>query len=431
MRLKLLHRLLAEDGVIFVSLDDVESGNARLLMDEIFGYGNFIAAISWEKRYTRSNNAKMFYSLKDTILTYRKSLHLSILKEGRSEKADANYGNPDKDHRGDWMSASYVNPATKEKRQNLVYPITNPAGISIEHPTHAWKYSKEEHERHVMEKRLWWGQDGTAIYPRLKLFLSEASGMVPVDLWSYGETGTTDEGGQEIREIFGNLIFDTPKPTKLIERALKIATEKSSIVLDTFAGSGTTAHAVLKLNAQDGGNRRFILCEMMDYAETITAERVRRVISGYGEGNKAVAGTGGGFDYYTVGAALFKDDKNLNEDVGENAIRDYVAYAENIPHAAKCVSKNGIDSAHLAQHISPHALGVSDTALWVFYYQRDCITTLNMDFLATLQIKALRDKGKPRPQHTTIYADRCVLAPAFLQKHGIVFKRIPRDITRF
>lgn len=417
-RLKLLHRLLADDGVIFVSLDDVESGNARLLMDEILGYGNFVAAIAWEKRYTRSNNAKMFYSLKDTILVYRKSVKLSVLKEGRSEKADANYDNPDNDPRGDWMSASYVNPATKEKRQNLVYPITSPSGEAIEHPTHAWKYSKEEHERHVSENRLWWGQDGTAIYPRLKLFLSEASGMVPVDVWAYEETGTTDEGGQEIKDIFGSLIFDTPKPTKLIERALKIATDKSSIILDSFAGSGTTAHAVLKLNAQDGGNRRFILCEMMDYAETITAERVRRVMNGYGEGTKAVAGTGGAFDYYTVGAPLFLEDKNLNEAVGEAAIRNYVAYTESIPPGQQC----GTDSA-----VSRYALGASDTALWLFYYEQDRITTLNLDFLASLNIKRLTK----RPEHFVIYADKCALDKDFLAKHGITFKRIPRDITRF
>lgn len=417
-RLKLLHRLLAEGGVIFVSLDDVEAANARLLMDELFGYGNFVASIAWEKRYTRSNNAKMFYSLKDTILVYRKTAHLSVLKEGRSEKADANYGNPDGDPRGDWMSASYVNPATKEKRQNLVYPVVNPAGVSIEHPTHAWKYSKEEYERHVAEKRLWWGQDGTATYPRLKLYLSEASGMVPVDIWAYEETGTTDEGGQEIKDIFGSLVFDTPKPTRLIERALKIATDKSSIILDSFAGSGTTAHAVLKMNAQDGGNRRFILCETMDYAENITAERVRRVINGYGEGTKAVAGTGGGFEFFTVGTALFKEDKNLNEEVGAEAIRGYVAYTENIPTEKRWDTENVV---------SPYVLGSTDTALCVFYYEKDRVTTLDIDFLGQLKIKNLPS----RPEQFVIYADKCALDKDFLYKHGITFKRIPRDITRF
>ena len=213
-------------------------------------------------------------------------------------------------------------------------------------------------------------------------------------------------------------VFDTPKPARLLDRVLQLATDQNSIVLDTFAGSGTTAHAVLKLNAQDGGNRRFILCEMMDYAETITAERVRRVMNGYGQGNKAVAGTGGAFDYYTVGAALFLEDKNLNEAVGEATIRNYVAYTESIPPAQQYGTNNAV---------SRYTLGASDTALWLFYYERDRVTTLNLDFLASLNIKRL----PKRPEHFVIYADKCALDKDFLTQHGITFKRIPRDITRF
>ena len=156
----------------------------------------------------------------------------------------------------------------------------------------------------------------------------------------------------------------------------------------------------------------------MDYAETITAERVRRVMNGYGQGSKAVAGTGGAFDYYTVGAALFLEDKNLNEAVGETAIRNYVAYTESIPPAQQCGSDNAV---------SRYALGASDTALWLFYYEQDRITTLNLDFLASLNIKSLTK----RPEHFVIYADKCALDKDFLGKHGITFKRIPRDITRF
>ena len=210
-----------------------------------------------------------------------------------------------------------------------------------------------------------------------------------------------------------------------------MATQPNAIVLDSFAGSGTTAHALLELNAIDGGNRRFILCEMMDYAETITAERVRRVINGYGEGNKAVPGTGGSFEFYTVGAPLFREGNNLNEDAGEAAIRHYVAYTEGIPVGAKCVHPQGNDAAHLAQQVTPHALGLTDTALWVFYYESHRVTTLDVDFLATLNIKALLQAGKPRPDQFVIYADKCALDKEFLRQYGITFKRIPRDITRF
>ena len=188
------------------------------------------------------------------------------------------------------------------------------------------------------------------------------------------------------------------------------------------AGPRAVEHVRQQMNVA-----KFILCEMMDYAETITAERVRRVINGYGEGAKSVAGTGGGFDYYTVGATLFKEDKNLNEDVGESAIRDYVAYTESIPAALQSRQ----DSAHLITQVSRYALGASDTVLWLFYYKRDRVTTLNMDFLGSLNIKIMLENGKKRPEHFVIYADKCALDKDFLTKHRITFKRIPRDITRF
>ena len=300
-RLVLLRQFLREDGAIFISIDDNEVASLRLVMDEVFGENNFLASIAWEKRYTRSNNAKMFYSLKDYIICYRRSSALSVIKEPRNQKSDENYSNPDNDPRGPWMTASYVNPAIKAKRPNLVYTLTNPfTKNSVEHPTHAWKYAKEEHLRHVEENRLWWGKSGEARFPRLKLFLSEQTkGLVPIDIWSYQETGTTDDGGNEVKDIFLRAEFDTPKPTSLIQRILRLSTDKDSLVLDSFAGSGTTAHAVLKQNAEDGGSRRFILVEMDEnIARNVTAERVRRAAFGYtnakGEAVAGLACAGGG-----------------------------------------------------------------------------------------------------------------------------------------
>ena len=419
-RLKLLQKLLAPTGVIFISLDDVEAGNARVLMDEMFGQANFLAAIAWEKRYTRSNNAKLFYSLKDTLLVYRKSSALTVLKESRTEKADSNYGNPDNDERGPWATSSYVNPATRAKRKNLAYPIFRPDGNTVEHETHAWKYSQGEHARHQAEKLLWWGQNGDAQYPRLKLFLAEAVGMVPVDLWGYKQTGTTDDAGNEIKAIFGSAVFDTPKPTSLIERILKIATDKNSIVLDSFAGSGTTAHAVLKMNAEDGGHRRFILIEAMDYADSITAERVRRVASGYDALAKRVDGLGGGFAYYTVGEPIFLPDGHLNEAVGMHAIRNHVAYSEGIPSA---------DQTPLQNPHTPYLLGLNRDTAWVFYFQPDQATCLDLAFLGSLRFGGA--SGVAKPATAIIYADSCLLSKAFMAQQGIVFKKIPRDITRF
>jgi len=281
-RLRLLRELLSDLGSIWITLDDNEAHHARSILDEIFGASNFVANISWVKRYTRSNNARMFYSLKDSLLVYRKTESLNLLKEPRSASADAGYSNPDDDPRGAWMTASYVNPATRTQRPNLCYPITRPtSGQTVEHPTHAWKYSLEEHQRHVSENLLWWGADGSAQYPRLKLFLSEAEKMVPVDVWDYTEVGSSDDGGHQVKRIFGSAVFDNPKPVGLVSKVLSIVDKKDAIVLDSFAGSGTTGHAVLEANKRDGGHRRFILVEMEDYADTVTAERVRRVAEGY------------------------------------------------------------------------------------------------------------------------------------------------------
>ena len=237
-------------------------------------------------------------------------------------------------------------------------------------------------------------------------------------VWLYSDVGSNHEARDEIKALFSHIQedFDTPKPTRLIERVLQIATNKNSIILDSFAGSGTTAHAVIKLNDLDGGNRQFILCEMMDYADTITAERVRRVMTGYGEGNKQVAGLGGAFDYYTLGEPLFNGDY-LNESVGTGKIRQYVAYSENIPLAQRCENSP----------VSPYLLGLNTDTSWIFYYEPERETVLDAEFLGTLKYRA---NGFTVPAHSIIYADTCVLTKAQLERFGLRFKKIPRDITR-
>lgn len=406
-RLRLLQRLLSEDGAIFISIDDNEQAHLKMVCDEIFGARNFLANIAWEKRYTRSNNAKMFYSLKDSILVYRKSDTLCEIKEARTEKADANYSNPDNDPRGAWMTSSYVNPATKEKRPNLVYEIISPDNRTITHPTHAWKYSKEEYEKHRAENRLWWGNDGTAIYPRLKNYLSEMPGMVPVDLWHYQDTGTTDEGGTILKQIFDTLPFDTPKPPTLIERIIKMFPDKNSIILDSFAGSGTTAHAVLNLNKKDGGNRKFILVEMEDYADSITAERVRRVMNGYAD----TEGTGGSFDFYELGKTLFNADGTLNETVGEDRIREYVFYTETKQHLSR---KRDDRNRYL--------LDTWNGVGYYLYYEPNQETAFTYDRLSIIGEKAER---------YIVYADTCTIDKDYLTEKNIIFRKIPRDIQKF
>ena len=268
-RLKVAKSLLSEDGLIFISIDEHESHNLRKICDEIFGGQNFVSQIVWEKRYTRSNNAKRFTTLTEPLLCYAKNVTvITDIKEKRNEKADSIYSNPDNDPRGVWTSVSYVNPATKDQRPNLAYPLYNPfTGTIVEHPTNAWKYEKATYEKHVKENRLYWGKSGENTYPRLKKFLSEMDGgMVPVDLWRQDDTGTTDQASKELENLLGRKIFDFPKPKELVMRVISLIVNgdagKDSIILDFFSGSATTAHAVMKLNAEDGGHRKFIMVQL-------------------------------------------------------------------------------------------------------------------------------------------------------------------------
>ena len=314
-RLHLLRELLADDGVIFISIDDNEQHHLRMMLDEIFGEENFLADIIWQHRYGRSNNAKLFSNQREHVIVYRKSNSISHIRVKRNEKLNATYSNPDDDPRGSWVSSSYVNPATKAQRPNLVYELVNPhTGAVVTHPTHAWKYSQSTYEKHSKENRLWWGVNGSLRYPRLKNFLSESEekGIVPIDLMLADVAGTTDEGTKQLQAVFQStaLEFNNPKPTKLIRNLIELAdgasSNPASIILDSFAGSGTTAHAVLALNKEDGGNRRFILIECEEYAHTITAERVRRVINGIPDARDASLreGLGGSFTYCTLGEPL-------------------------------------------------------------------------------------------------------------------------------
>ena len=280
-RLFLARNLLRQDGVIFVSIDDNEVHNLRLMMNEIFGEENFVSEIVWEKRFTRSNNAKMFATLTERILLYRRSNVIESMKDARDENNGSSFSNPDNDPRGEWTSVSYVNPASKSARPNLSYELKNPiTGEAVTHPTNAWKYSQDTYAKHVAENRLWWGQDGKNTYPRLKRFLSEMEdGVVPVDLWKHSETGTTDKASKDLEALVGRGIFDFPKPVGLIKKMMRITTspEADDIVLDFFGGSGTLAHAVNELNAEDGGSRRWMMVQLSE----LTDEKSEAFRAGY------------------------------------------------------------------------------------------------------------------------------------------------------
>jgi len=264
-RLQLARDLLSEDGVIFISIDDNEQANLKLICDDIFGEENYLADAIWEKRFTRSNNAQLFASVIDHILVYRKSEEVDRLRAPRTEKSDQIYSNPDNDPRGLWTSVSYVNPASKSERPNLVYPIRNPfTNEEVTHPQNAWKYELSTHQKHIEENRLYWGANGENTYPRLKKYLSEVEdGMVPINLLYYSDVGTTDSASKYLAELMGAKVFDFPKPVELLRTLLYIgAPGKNAIILDFFSGSATTADAVMQLNTEDGGNRKFIMVQL-------------------------------------------------------------------------------------------------------------------------------------------------------------------------
>jgi adenine specific DNA methylase Mod len=414
-RLQLLKRLLASDGSIWISIDDIEVHHLRLILDEVFGKSNFVANVLWQKKYSVANDHKTIAPMHDHVLVYRKSPFWERNLLPRTKEKDRQYRY--EDEKGVFRVSDYTCNKTADERPNLYYPITNPNTDEEAWPSksRSWAYSQEVHQKHVEEGLVYWGKNGTSNKPsfkRYKHLLKNADGVVPHTWWNHEFAGHTDAAKKDIRNILeekGEVNdFITPKPVSLIERILQIGSDKNSIILDSFAGSGTTAHAVLNLNKKDGGNRKFILIEMMDYAETITAERVRRVIDGYGEDTKAVPGTGGDFSYYTLGERIFDAEDNLNEAIGIAKIRDYVARTEQLPGAEQ------------GEH--PAWLGEKDRTGYYFHYQPEQATFLNLDFLATLTRKN---------EAYLIYADVCLLDSDFMHRHRIRFKKIPRDISRF
>ena len=283
-RLVLLRELLSESGSIWITLDDNEVHHARDILDEIFGADNFVATCIWQKNFSPKNSAQFFSEDHDYLLVYAKDKQQwrpNLLE--RTAEMEARYSNPDNHPRGVWTSGDL---SARNYYSEGTYSVTSPSGRVFEGPPPGryWGISKEKFLQLDSDKRIWWGDDGNNM-PRLKRFLVDVKqGRTPQTLWFYEEVGHTQDAKKTLLEM--GVLKDqestiTPKPVALIERILELASEPDSLILDSFAGSGTTAHAVLKANAKDGGNRKFILVEGEDYADKLTAERVRRAIKGY------------------------------------------------------------------------------------------------------------------------------------------------------
>ena len=308
-RLKLLRELLRDDGAIFVSIDDNEVHRLRSLMDEVFGEDNFLTTAIWQKVFSPKNTAKHFSEDHDFILVYARSIEQwtpNLLE--RREQAIERYKNPDGDSRGKWSSSDLT---ARNYYSQGTYEVVSPSGKKFK-PSVGTYFRVSLEKFHELDKddRIWWGPKGNSM-PRLKRYLSEVrSGVVPQTMWLHSDVGHTQDAKKELLSVlnFGRSedVFNTVKPTSLIKRILQIATDKDSIVLDSFAGSGTTAHAVLALNKEDGGHRRFVLVECEDYVDSLTAERVRRVAGGIPSAKDASlkAGLGGAFSYFRLGRPL-------------------------------------------------------------------------------------------------------------------------------
>ncbi|MFZ1507859.1 MAG: site-specific DNA-methyltransferase [Anaerolineae bacterium] len=331
-RLALLRQFLREDGAIFISIDDNEAQALRYVMDEIFGQHNFITTVSWQKIYTVKNTARHFSEMHDYLVVY--ALRADTWKPNlipRSSKQDKAYKNPDNDPRGPWKAT----PLHARNYYSLgLYSITGPSGRIIKGPPSGtyWRYPEATFLNLVASNAIWWGKDGNGI-PAQKRFLSEVKqGVVPATMWFHDEAGHNAEAKNELRDALSSdaEMFITPKPTRLVKRILELASDHDSLILDSFAGSGTTGHAVLSLNKETRASRRFILVEMdPKICREIATERVRRVAQGYTNAKgEHIASLGGGFRYCTLGEPLFDADGKIRETVTFEALARHVYFTE-------------------------------------------------------------------------------------------------------
>ena len=437
-RLKLLKELLADDGVIFISIDDNEQANLKLICDEIFGRTNLLTQMVWRTDGNFDNQAKIKIC-HEYVLCYAKNIDNLGLPNGIDPSIPEN---------SKIFNPFIKNTIVKNGSKNPISTITLPIGFPCSEkdliiPQRNDVYPHYSSDAIIKNYQLTNSVDissGWSSKSLLEKFIEtkfkpvldtkgqktrfEISNTGAIESIKERENtshivsilqglGSTQNMSNDLKNA--NIIFDFPKPIDLVKFLINFYADKNAIILDSFMGSGTTAHAVLSLNQKDGGNRRFIGIEMMDYAESITAERIRRVINGYGTKDETKNGTGGGFSFYRVGEPLFFGD-NLNPTAPISAIREYIGYTEGVS-----------DIWQMDNGASIHALGVANNTAYVFYYLQDKVTTLDFEFLQSLSPTGFVKK----PESWVIYADKVALSPEQLKQYNIVFKRIPRDISKF
>ena len=440
-RLKLLHKLLSDDGVIFISIDDNEQANLKLICDEIFGSSNLITPIYTQVRFagkTLVEDADIQKLIEITYVYKKKSTTKLVKETAKYDFEKFKYrviekGEPTTitlgDKRVDIFEKDNYEIVEEEPSLNHLKEIWATGkildGNSSGRFFRDYLIGREKEDGlGTLYKVYGIGEDQfpyryftgpkKATATKGKYFQG-----VPNDVLSNSENKEKFlpiPNFENYAEDFGNIRHEGSmdfrsgkKPTVLLQKLINyiIPKDTNAIVLDCFAGSGSTAHAVLNLNKLDSGKRKFITIEMMDYAETTTAQRIKNVIQGYG----TTEGTGGSFDFYELGQPMFLVGGNLNELVGVEKIRQYVYYTETKSPLMQTSHKD-----------NKHFLGKHNDTAYYFHYEQDEVTTLDHTFLATMKTKA---------EQYVIYADNCLLTKDFMTKHNIIFKKIPRDITRF
>lgn len=398
-RLKMLRELLSDDGSIYISIDDNEHCGLKMAMDEIFGAENFVCNIIWQKKYTQSNDAKYFSNTHDFIVIYSKSIkNFKINNLKRTEEQNARYKNPDNDSSGPWMTQ----PLHAKSGTDRTYTFSFANGVSWSPPVGTFpRYAKETLEKADTEKRIWFGKNGSAV-PRMKKYLNEMKeGVIPRTIWLYDEVGSNDDAKRDIKKLFDNNPFESPKPVNLLRRIIELSSNDNDLILDSFAGSGTVGHAVMELNKK-GGNRKFIMVEMEDtVAKDITAERVKRAINKYDYED--------GFEYCELDKPLFDENGQIDPSCTFEQLATYVYFTETHTN----IDKNLITDNYIGER--------GETEYYLLFREKGK-NILDEEFLRKIE------KNNRRK---IIYADKCLLDEEALEKHNIIFKQIPYEIERY
>ncbi len=410
-RLELLRSLLTDNGSIWAIIDDDEGHYLKVLMDEIFGRKNFIANVVWQKKHTRSNDARWFSDNHDHIVVHAKNKGVwKINRLPREEKHNNIFSNPDNDPRGDWASGPCHAKTPNEKD---IYPITTPGGKEIMPPAGtSWRYSKKKFQELIADDKIYFGKTGNNV-PRYKRFFTEIrQEIVPITFWPHAEVGHNQDAKQEIKKFNADDVFTTPKPERLIQRILQLATQPNDLVLDSFLGSGTTAAVAHKMN------RRWIGIEMGEHAHTHCIPRLEKVIAGEQGGiSKAVNWQGGGgFRFLRLGETIFLPDGDINPQITFAGLAAHLWFAE---------TRTPFDGSGK----SPF-LGVHDNTGYVLLYNgilRDKKAN-GGNVLTTATLDAIRrDAPNGFDGPVVVYANGCRFGKERMRAENLEFKQLPYD----